>query len=103
MRLSFPSGHTSSAFAISTYLGIYIHKRITWRGSKLFKHILQMIFIGAAAFVGFTRISDYVHHWSDVLASTIIGTLIGSLIGIFATDLVRSKRDSKIVNRMQPA
>jgi phosphatidate phosphatase len=92
MRLSFPSGHTSSAFAVAIYISIYVQSRITWRGSKLFKHILQMLFIAAAAFVGFTRISDYAHHWSDVLASSIMGTLIGVVSGIFITDLFKTKK-----------
>jgi phosphatidate phosphatase len=50
-----------------------------------------MLFIAAAAFVGFTRISDYAHHWSNVLASSKMGTFIGVVAVIFITDLFKTK------------
>jgi phosphatidate phosphatase len=47
-----------------------------WDGSKLLKHTLQFLAIAAAVFVAMTRISDYKHHWSDVLSGLIIGTIV---------------------------
>lgn len=59
MRLSFPSGHSSFAFVVAIYCVIYLNNRITWRGSKLCKHFIQLIFIAAATYTALSRISDY--------------------------------------------
>lgn len=103
VHLSFPSGHSSfsmftmlyctvsiftimtvawSDYAFSTLLPfqnvfslkqIYLQSRMTWRGSKLFKHFLQYLMMMMAWFTCMSRISDYKHHWSDVLAGGLIG------------------------------
>jgi phosphatidate phosphatase len=68
-----------------------VQSRITWRGSKLFKQVLQIIVISAAILVSITRITDYAHHWSDVLAGALMGTVTSLFIGILATDLFKTK------------
>lgn len=75
-RLSFPSGHSSFSMYSMLYFAIYLQKRMDWDGSKLLKHTLQFLAIAAAVFVAMTRISDYKHHWSDVLSGLIIGTIV---------------------------
>lgn len=92
MRLSFPSGHSSFAFAVAIYCVIYMHARITWRGSKLLKHFLQLLFIAIAAYTGFSRISDYKHHWEDVLGGSVLGIGIALILGIYSTDLFKPNR-----------
>jgi phosphatidate phosphatase len=92
MRLSFPSGHSSFAFAVAIYCVIYMQTRITWRGSKLLKYFLQLIFIAAAAYTGFSRISDYKHHWEDVLGGSVLGIGIALVLSIYATDLFKAKK-----------
>lgn len=51
---------------------------MTWDGSKLLKHTLQFLAVLQAVFTAMTRVSDYKHHWSDVLS----GLLLGSLVAI---------------------
>lgn len=51
---------------------------MTWDGSKLLKHTLQFLAVLQALFTAMTRVSDYKHHWSDVL----IGLLLGSTVAI---------------------
>lgn len=92
MRLSFPSGHSSFGFAVAIYCILYMHARITWRGSKLLKYFLQLIFISGAIYTGFSRISDYKHHWEDVFAGSILGIGIALVLGIFLTDLFNPKK-----------
>lgn len=82
LRLSFPSGHSSFAMYTMTYFAIYLHKRMTWDGSKLLRHTLQYLAVLAAIFTGATRVSDYKHHWSDVLGGLFLG---GSIAIITAT------------------
>lgn len=62
MRLSFPSGHSSFSMYTMLFAALYLHVRMTWRGSKLFKHVLQFTFITLAWFTALSRISDYKHH-----------------------------------------
>ncbi|KAJ8955757.1 hypothetical protein NQ318_008631 [Aromia moschata] len=91
MRLSFPSGHSSFSMYTMVYFSIYLHKRMTWDGSKLLKHTLQFLAVLSSVFTGMTRVSDYKHHWSDVLS----GILLGALVAIITENkLVPSKEDS---------
>jgi phosphatidate phosphatase len=48
--------------------------------SKLLKHLMQFLVMMAAWITALTRVSDYMHHWSDVFAGIVIGTLFGILV-----------------------
>lgn len=107
MRLSFPSGHSSFSVYTMLYCAvsvpewnfnpifnliiiietfffsikqIYLQYRMTWRGSKLFKHLIQFCLIMMAWFTCMSRISDYKHHWSDVLAGASIGAVTAIIV-----------------------
>ena len=54
---------------------LYIQRKMTWRGSKLLKRTLQIGVVYVSLYTGLSRISDYKHHWSDVLAGFALGTL----------------------------
>lgn len=53
---------------------------MTWNGSKLLKHTIQFLAIIAALFTAMTRVSDYKHHWSDVLSGLVIGTITACVV-----------------------
>lgn len=53
---------------------------MTWDGSKLLKHTLQLLAVLAAVFTASTRVSDYKHHWSDVLSGLLIGTIAACVV-----------------------
>lgn len=61
--------------ALTTFQ-IFLHARMTWRGSKLLKNFIQYGLILFSWFTCMTRISDYKHHWSDVLAGAALGTIV---------------------------
>ena len=63
---SFPSGHTSSAFAAASAL--------LFEKSRLAPYALVL-----AAFIGLTRLYLYVHFPTDVLAGTVTGIVFGFL------------------------
>lgn len=65
--------------ALST-LQIFLHARMTWRGSKLLKNFIQFGLILFSWFTCMTRISDYKHHWSDVLAGATLGTIVALVV-----------------------
>lgn len=76
-RLSFPSGHSSQGFAGLSYLSYYVagQLHVFARKGYTYKLYLVGIFPLVAALISITRISDYRHHWEDVL--------VGALMGIF--------------------
>jgi phosphatidate phosphatase len=76
MRLSFPSGHASLSASAMVFCAMYLQARMTWRGSKLLRNFFQFLLLIVALFTGLSRISDYMHHWSDVLIGLILGTVV---------------------------
>ncbi|KAJ3651882.1 hypothetical protein Zmor_017887 [Zophobas morio] len=81
-RLSFPSGHSSFSMFCGIFLAIYVQKRIIWNISKLFKSCIQFALMLIVLYVGGSRVSDFKHHWSDVLAGYLIGGLCAVLVCI---------------------
>ena len=53
-----------------------------WKHTTMLRHALQAVLLWMAYYCALSRISDYKHHWSDVLS--------GSLLGIIAATLVVS-------------
>ncbi len=64
---SFPSGHTSSSFAAATSIFLF---------NKKFGVPALLL----AALIGFSRIYNYVHYPSDVLAGMLFGILVSILV-----------------------
>uniref|UniRef100_A0A1B0AHS4 Phosphatidic acid phosphatase type 2/haloperoxidase domain-containing protein n=1 Tax=Glossina pallidipes TaxID=7398 RepID=A0A1B0AHS4_GLOPL len=79
-HLSFPSGHASFTCFTMIYIAIYLHKRLTGLRMKMFKHLLQFMFLMFAWYTSLTRVSDYKHHWTDVLAGSLIGYLYAVIV-----------------------
>ena len=66
-----------SAAYITVFLALYIEAKVKLpTESKFLKPLIQAIIILAGLFTGFSRVSDYKHHWSDVLAGFSLGTII---------------------------
>ncbi|XP_055701137.1 putative phosphatidate phosphatase [Phlebotomus papatasi] len=87
MRLSFPSGHASFSAYTLIYLAFYLQARMTWSGSKLVRHVLQFGFLMMFWFTALSRVSDYKHHWSDVLGGAFIGVTCAVLVVRYISDL----------------
>ncbi|MBI3504499.1 MAG: phosphatase PAP2 family protein [Proteobacteria bacterium] len=72
---SFPSGHTTAAFAFASAITARVAarspSRARWLGPLLY---------GAAALTGYSRLYDNKHWASDVLAGATIGTVSGLLV-----------------------
>lgn len=92
MRLSFPSGHSSFSMYTLVYCALYLQSRMNWRGSKLLKHFLQFLLILLAWYTCLSRISDYKHHWSDVLAGAVLGSTVAIVISNYCSDLFDARR-----------
>lgn len=44
-----------------------------WPRLRMLRHLLQFLLLMFAWYTALTRISDYKHHWSDVMAGAAIG------------------------------
>ena len=69
---SFPSGHTSAAFATATVLARELN--VGHPGSRWW---VNPLLFGGATFVGFSRVYQRQHWPSDVLAGAALGTITG--------------------------
>ncbi|XP_034479833.1 putative phosphatidate phosphatase [Drosophila innubila] len=92
LNQSFPSGHASLTMYSMLYLAIYLQAALSTRISKLLKHLLQFIFVLLGWYVSLTRITDFWHHWSDVLAGAFCGIVFAWLTSVYVADLFAFKR-----------
>lgn len=76
---SFPSGHTTAAFAGFVYLYLYLNAKLKvfsnyhpamWKLIVIYAPILGAVLIGGALTI------DEFHNWYDILAGAIIGTVM---------------------------
>ncbi|EDW19686.1 putative phosphatidate phosphatase [Drosophila mojavensis] len=75
-HVSFPSGHSSMAFYGMVFMALHL-ERIRWPlPGSLLRPVCQLFCVFLASFVGLSRVMDYKHHWSDVLAGSLLGAAI---------------------------
>ncbi|GEM_PF-6978840 len=105
---SFFSGHTSAAFATSTFL--YLEARdfidglaqrrdepLPLMSPRAWKRLSFGVLYGWAGYVGFSRIHDKKHYLSDVIVGAASGTLVSYLL------YPHEPRDGKIQVKVQPS
>ncbi|XP_031591914.1 phospholipid phosphatase 2b isoform X1 [Oreochromis aureus] len=96
-RLSFYSGHSSFSMYCMLFLALYVQARFVAKWARLLRPTIQFFLVAFAVYVGYTRVSDYKHHWSDVLVGLLQGALVALLnvhfvSGFFEKCPKRSKR-----------
>lgn len=64
-------------------LQLYVQARLVAKWARLLRPTIQFFLVAFAVYVGYTRVSDYKHHWSDVL----VGLLQGALIAVLNVSL----------------
>jgi undecaprenyl-diphosphatase len=67
LSYSFPSGHTTSSFAVAGVLAKYFER-------------YAFGFLSLAALIGFSRLYLYVHYPTDILAGMILGLMCSAII-----------------------
>ncbi|CAJ0605816.1 unnamed protein product [Cylicocyclus nassatus] len=86
--LSFFSGHSAFSFYVAWFCSLYLRARI-YRPvfSRILVPAIQFLLLGTAGWVALTRISDYKHHWSDVLVGALLGSAVGILMALFVAEV----------------
>jgi hypothetical protein len=71
-RRSFPSSHASTAFSLSTYGCLFLHRdgELGWVRTPLCAGLAAV-----AGLVAYSRVGDRRHHRSDVLAGALVGVV----------------------------
>ncbi|XP_078319876.1 putative phosphatidate phosphatase isoform X2 [Crassostrea virginica] len=87
-RLSFPSGHSSITMYCMFFLVMYLQNRMRWRKCWLVRPVIQILVFIIAYYTSISRISDYMHHWSDVLAGSFLGITVSILVVFFVSDVM---------------
>ncbi|XP_042560080.1 phospholipid phosphatase 2-like [Clupea harengus] len=88
-RLSFYSGHSSFGMYCMLFLALYVQARLVAKWARLLRPTIQFFLVAFAVYVGYTRVSDYKHHWSDVLVGLLQGALIALLTVRYVSDFFK--------------
>ncbi|XP_053954198.1 putative phosphatidate phosphatase [Anastrepha ludens] len=90
LHVSFPSAHSSLSFYAMLLLCFYLHA--VWRGrgtTRVLRHILQFLLLLVACYIALSRVRDYWHHWSDVLAGALLGLVYAVLTAVYVGRMLR--------------
>lgn len=90
-RLSFYSGHSSFGMYCMLFLALYVQARLEAKWARLLRPTIQFFLVAFAVYVGYTRVSDYKHHWSDVLVGLLQGALIAVLNVCYVSDFFKKR------------
>uniref|UniRef100_H3DDD4 Phospholipid phosphatase 2b n=1 Tax=Tetraodon nigroviridis TaxID=99883 RepID=H3DDD4_TETNG len=90
-RLSFYSGHSSFGMYCMLFLALYVQARLAAKWARLLRPTIQFFLVAFAVYVGYTRVSDYKHHWSDVLTGLLQGALVAALNVRFVSDFFKKR------------
>ncbi|XP_043940650.1 phospholipid phosphatase 3-like [Protopterus annectens] len=101
-RKSFYSGHASFAMYSMLYLAFYVQARFTWQGARLLRPVTQFMLIIVALFTGFSRISDYRHHPTDVLVGFVQGALVAYWVAFHISSMFKYRRHKHLQEDTYP-
>lgn len=90
-RLSFYSGHSSFGMYCMLFLALYVQARLVAKWARLLRPTIQFFLVAFAVYVGYTRVSDYKHHWSDVLVGLLQGALVAVLNVCYVSDFFKKR------------
>lgn len=93
---SFPSGHASYSASAGMYLTLFlVHVLRVFSGAApAVSAVVALVPVCMGVWVGLTRISDFEHHFTDVLAGSLLGMAVAS---IFFFQAHAMKRDAQVL------
>ncbi|XP_028640177.1 phospholipid phosphatase 1 isoform X1 [Grammomys surdaster] len=94
-RLSFYSGHSSFSMYCMLFLALYLQARMKGDWARLLRPTIQFGLIALSIYVGLSRVSDYKHHWSDVLVGLIQGAAVAILVVLYVSNFFKETHSQK--------
>ncbi|KAG5882436.1 hypothetical protein JTB14_025242 [Gonioctena quinquepunctata] len=82
-RKSFPSGHASFAFTSMVYLTLHLRKLVDLKKPRFLRGIIIFLMfmpILSAMLIAVSRVTDYHHHFSDIIGGAILGSTIAYIV-----------------------
>lgn len=73
-------------------LQLYVQARLVAKWARLLRPTIQFFLVAFAVYVGYTRVSDYKHHWSDVLVGLLQGALVAVLNVSLQDNVIQGKQ-----------
>ncbi|XP_058290222.1 phospholipid phosphatase 1 [Hylobates moloch] len=74
---------------------LYLQARMKGDWARLLRPTLQFGLVAVSIYVGLSRVSDYKHHWSDVLTGLIQGALVAILVAVYVSDFFKERTSFK--------
>uniref|UniRef100_A0A8I4A465 Phospholipid phosphatase 1 n=2 Tax=Simiiformes TaxID=314293 RepID=A0A8I4A465_CALJA len=74
---------------------LYLQARMKGDWARLLRPTLQFGLVAVSIYVGLSRVSDYKHHWSDVLTGLIQGALVAVLVAVYVSDFFKERTSFK--------
>lgn len=90
-RLSFYSGHSSFSMYCMLFLALYLQSRMKGDWARLLRPTIQFALVASSVYVGLSRVSDYKHHWSDVLTGLLQGAAMAILIVVYVSGFFKER------------
>uniref|UniRef100_A0A2K6SQN7 Phosphatidic acid phosphatase type 2/haloperoxidase domain-containing protein n=1 Tax=Saimiri boliviensis boliviensis TaxID=39432 RepID=A0A2K6SQN7_SAIBB len=75
----------------ATVIFLYMQAQLCWKWARLLHPTVQFFLVAFALYVGYTRMSDHKHHWSDVLAGLLKGALVAGLTVSYISDIFKAR------------
>jgi membrane-associated phospholipid phosphatase len=76
--LSYPSGHTTAAFALAVGVVVLLANRHGIRMPRSLRAVLSLVALGMAALVAFAMVAWHQHYFTDTIAGAAVGTGVPS-------------------------
>ncbi|TKC33461.1 hypothetical protein EI555_008182 [Monodon monoceros] len=85
------------------FLALYVQARLCWKWARLLRPTVQFFLVAFALYVGYTRVSDHKHHWSDVLVGLLQGALVAGLTVRYVSDFFKARPPRHCLEDEEPS
>ena len=100
--LSYPSGHTTAAFALAVAVVLLLASSPDTRMPRSLRRVLSLVALGMATLVAFGMVAWHQHYLTDVIGGAAVGTGV-TLAAALLLDFAAGRRGRQAVSAPVPA